>query len=297
MYKQYQPIILTFLAMIFFAGNSILCRLALKHTSIDPTSFTSIRLMSGTIMLNILIYFRRKLVPIITVHSTSNTSWTTGWLSAFALFIYALGFSYAYVNMPAGTGALILFSAVQATMLIASWWSGTTHSKQQIIGIVIALIGLILFMLPGLTKPPIVESILMSCAGIAWGIYSLMGRKNHNALDATAATFSRALVLCLIVSMSLWSHLHVDIMGIWYAVCSGAIASAIGYAMWNAALPNLSSLTAASVQLSVPIITMVTGALLLNESLTLPLIVTSALVLSGIALVLVGKNEPNRTEK
>lgn len=271
---------LTSLAMIAFAGNSLLCRVALAHTSIDPASFTTIRLVSGAVMLWLLVRMGRSTLP-----GGGN------WLSALALFVYAAGFSFAYGSLPAATGALLLFGAVQSTMIGYGIWAGERLLKTQLVGLVLAVCGLVGLLLPGLSAPPLTGAVLMLSAGVAWGIYSLRGKGAGDATKVTAGNFLRAAPLA--IALSLWMHgsASLDSMGFWYAVASGVLTSGIGYAIWYTALPALRASTAATVQLSVPVITATGGVILLGESLSLRLVLASVAILGGIALVILAKKE------
>lgn len=269
---------LTLLAMTAFASNSLLCRLALKHTSIDPASFTSIRIISGAITLWLIIRIRHG------VHGASGN-----WPSALALFGYAAGFSYAYVSLPAGMGALLLFGAVQATMIGYGFWSGERLGVRQTAGLVCALSGLAGLLFPGLSAPPLPASLLMLGAGVAWGIYSLRGNAAGDPTSVTAGNFLRAAPLAALLSVVTLPGYSIDRSGFWYAVFSGAFASGIGYAVWYAALRGLKATTAATVQLSVPVIAAVGGVIFLGEVVTLRLLISSGAILGGIALVIVSR--------
>jgi drug/metabolite transporter (DMT)-like permease len=267
---------LTALAMLAFAGNSLLCRAALRDSPLDPGSFTAIRLFSGALVLLLLVRLRRQ-GPL-----------RGDWRSALALFVYAAGFSFAYVELDAGSGALILFGAVQISMLGYGWLRGERLRPLQVGGLLCALGGLLFLLLPGASAPPPQATGLMLLAGVAWACYSLLGRGNADPLAATAGNFLRSLPLLLAVPA--FGELRWDTQGALYAVLSGALASGIGYAIWYAALPHLRTMQAASVQLSVPIIAAVLGALLLGEALSLRLLIAAAAVLGGIALVLLVKS-------
>ena len=277
-------IILTSLAMFAFAGNSLLCRAALKHTSIDAASFTTIRLISGALMLWLVVRVRSG------THSGSGN-----WLSAFALFVYAAGFSFAYVSLPAATGALLLFGAVQATMIVHGIWAGERMQKLQLLGLVLALAGLVGLLLPGLSAPPVIGSLLMLGAGVAWGVYSLRGRGAGDPTRVTAGNFLRAVPIAAALSVIMFDRISLDSAGFWYAVASGALASGIGYAIWYTALPALKAAKAATVQLSVPVIAALGGIVLLGEPLTLRLVLSSAAILGGIALVILEKRQASGT--
>lgn len=269
---------LTSLAMIAFAGNSLLCRLALKQTSIDPASFTTIRLLSGAIMLSLVVQMRR-----------DPPGGAGNWLSAFALFAYAAGFSFAYVTLPAATGALLLFGAVQATMIGHGLWMGERLQRLQLVGLMLAFAGLVGLLLPGLTAPPLYGSVLMLCAGVAWGIYSLRGKVAGDPTRVTAGNFLRAVPIAAALSVVTLHSTSLDNAGFWYAVASGALASGVGYAIWYAALPAMKATQAATVQLSVPVIAALGGIVFLEEPIGLRLVLASAAILGGIALVILEK--------
>lgn len=278
---------LTLLAMLAFAGNSILCRLALRLTSIDAGSFTTIRLMSGALFLCAFIWLgRRKQVrqngaP----HAPATVLLQGSWTAGFVLFLYAATFSFAYVSLPAGVGALLLFGAVQATMIMTGWWYGERLHWRQCAGLGSALAGLVIMMLPGLSAPSLVGSVLMIVAGVAWGVYSLLGRRVTDPMAATAGNFLRAAPMSLMLSVVMMAHLRFDVAGAVYAVLSGVITSGIGYVVWYAALRGLSATRAASVQLSVPVLAALGGILFLDETITLRLMIACVAILGGIALV------------
>ena len=272
-------IALTLLAMVAFAGNSLLCRLALKHTAIDPASFTAVRLISGAVILWLIVQLKRD-------GSTGDGNWP----SALALFTYAAGFSFAYVTLSAGTGALLLFGAVQVTMIGHGIWVGERLRGLQILGLLLAFGGLVGLLLPGLSAPPFAGSLLMLAAGIAWGVYSLRGNGAGDATRVTAGNFLRAVPITIGLSLLMLNEVSVDATGLGYAVASGALASGLGYAIWYTALPALKNTSAASVQLSVPVIAALGGIIFLDEPLTLRLMLTSVAILGGIALVVVKKS-------
>ncbi|MES2561839.1 MAG: DMT family transporter [Pseudomonadota bacterium] len=274
-----RAVVLTSLAMIAFAGNSLLCRIALEHTSIDAASFTTIRLVSGAVMLWLIVRMR-----------CGSYISAGSWLSACALFVYAAAFSFAYTSLPTGIGALLLFGAVQATMISYGVWSGERLLRLQIIGLALALGGLVGLLSPGLSAPPLLGSALMVIAGIAWGIYSLRGAGVGNAITVTAGNFLRTAPITAMLSLLTLNSLSLDAAGITYAIASGAVTSGIGYAIWYTALPALKATHAATVQLSVPIIAAVGGVAFLSEAVTLRLVLASAAVLGGIALVIIKRN-------
>ncbi len=279
-------IVLTSLAMMAFAGNSLLCRAALIHTSIDAASFTTIRLISGAMVLWLFVKMR---------HGT--TAGAGNWLSAGALFVYAAGFSFAYISLPAATGALLLFAAVQATMIGYGFWAGERLLKSQLLGLFLAFGGLIGLLLPGLSAPPLYGSVLMLGAGVAWGIYSLRGKGVGDPIQITTGNFLRAVPITLVMSLFMLQGSSLDTAGFWYAVASGTLASGIGYAIWYTALPVLKATNAATIQLSVPIIAAFGGVVMLGEPITLRLALASVAILGGIALVILEKPHANGAQK
>ncbi len=266
---------LTALAMLAFAANSILCRVALERTPIDPASFTVIRLISGAATLWIVVRLR-----------SGGTQFAGDWPSALALFVYAAGFSLAYVSLPAATGALLLFGTVQMTMMGFGLWSGERLSARQHAGYFLALGGLVGLLLPGLAAPPLGAAILMLGAGVAWGIYSLRGKGPGDATAVTAGNFMRTLPFALILLLAMREQWSWDAAGAGYAVASGALTSGIGYVIWYFVLQSLKSTTAATVQLSGPLIVALGGSLFLAEPLTLRWALASVAILGGIALVI-----------
>ena len=268
-------IFLTTLTMIAFAANSVLCRMALKETALDAASFTSLRLLSGAAMLWLLMRWQRQ-APL--QHGT--------WRSALALFIYAVALSFAYRSINTGAGALMLFGAVQATMLIAGFIAGDRMSRLQSAGCVAALAGLVILVSPGVEAPSVLDSLLMLASGVAWGIYSLWGRGLANPAAATAGNFLRAAPPALALAVIALPWLQWDARGALYAVLSGAVTSALGYVLWYRVLQHLRAMTASTVQLSAPIIAALGGVLLLGEAFTADLLLASVLILGGIWLVL-----------
>ena len=287
-------VVLVSTAMLAFAGNSLLCRMVLKHAAIDAASFTAIRLLSGACMLWLVVRLTRDKAA----SHPEGRPLPGSWLSACALFVYAAAFSFAYVSMSAATGALLLFGSVQATMIGYGVWRGERLRKLQWAGISLALAGLVTLMLPGLASPAPLASLSMISAGAAWGVYSLRGKSAANpaqntSTEVTAGNFLRtvpmALALTLVMRLLMADGLRPDPAGMAYAVVSGALASGLGYAIWYQALPALKATHAATVQLSVPVIAALGGVLLLGESLTGPLVLASFTILGGIALVIVQK--------
>ncbi len=276
--SQMNTVVFTLLAMLAFAGNSLLCRLALKHTAIDPASFTAIRIVAGALTLWVVVRLRAP-----TGKSAGN------WPSALALFVYAAAFSYSYVSLPAASGALLLFGAVQATMIGYGLWTGVRPGALQTFGLLAAAGGLVALLLPGLSAPPLAGAVLMIAAGIAWGVYSLRGKDAGDATRVTAGNFMRASLLAACLGVGMLSRASLDAEGALYAIASGAVTSGLGYAVWYTALRGLTATTSASVQLSVPVITAAGGVALLGEPLTLRLVACSIVILGGIAVVIAGK--------
>lgn len=271
---------LTLLTMVAFAANSVLCRIALRETGIDAASFTTIRLVSGALVLWLIAHTLR-----------CGRAGGGNWPSAFALFAYAAAFSFAYLSLTAATGALLLFGAVQATMILYGYMHGERFGHQQLAGLALALGGLVGLLLPGLTAPPLLGSTLMLAAGIAWGVYSLRGRGAGDPTRVTAGNFLRALAFTAVLSIATLPGMQWDLAGAGYAVASGAIASGMGYALWYSVLPSLKATTAATVQLSVPALVAFGGILFLGEPLTLRLALASAAILGGIALVILYRTQ------
>lgn len=270
--------LITTLAMIAFAANSLLCRVALSATDIDAASFTSIRIASGAITLFILVLLTR-----------GTRSVGGNWPSALALFGYAAGFSFAYIDLSAATGALLLFGAVQCTMIGYGLFQGERMGPLQTVGVLVAVAGLVGLLLPGLSAPPLFSAVLMLGAGLAWGIYSLRGRGAGDATVATAGNFVRAVPFALLASLLSFQHAAFDAFGVGLAVASGALASGLGYAIWYAVLPALKATSAATVQLTVPALAAVGGVLFLSEPISLRLGVASAAILGGVALYILSK--------
>ncbi|PPV36942.1 EamA family transporter [Ectopseudomonas oleovorans] len=268
-------LLLTCLAMLAFAGNSLLCRLALRETEIDAASFTAIRLLSGALTLWLLLKLRQTGQPI-----------AGNWPGALALFTYAAAFSFAYLQLDTGVGALLLFGAVQLSMLLWGLLRGERLGLGASLGTALAMAGLLALLLPGASAPPLLAALLMLLAGVAWGAYSLLGRGQGDPLAVTTGNFLRAAPLAVLLALVLLSQLNWDGPGLFYAVLSGALTSGVGYAIWYSALPGLRASQAATVQLSVPILAALGGSLLLSEALSLRLTLSAVAVLGGIALVL-----------
>jgi len=271
---------LTLSAMLAFAGNSLLCRLALKQTAIDPTTFVVIRVVSGALMLWLVLALRQQ-----------SERLEGSWAGALALLAYALAFSFAYTHIPAGTGALLLFGAIQISMILYGLAIGERLAPLQCVGMALAIAGLVALMLPGTDAPPVFYGFLMILSGVAWSIYSLLGRGARNPVAATAGNFIRAapVALALLLAQFVMSHVRLDAAGAAYAVASGAVTSGLGYILWYAALKRLNVTRSATVQLSVPVLAALGGTLFLDEPLTVLLVAASALVLAGVSLVILNK--------
>jgi drug/metabolite transporter (DMT)-like permease len=289
--SQPRVVSLTLLAMIAFAGNSLLCRLALKQTAIDPASFTSIRILSGALALWMIVRLSRR--PSVRL-SADPKAGGGNWASALALFAYAVAFSFAYTALSAATGALLLFGAVQATMIGYGMWTGERPSRKQMAGLLLAFGGLVWLLLPGFSAPPLQGAVLMLLSGIAWGAYSLRGRGEGDPTRVTAGNFSRAALFAAGLSAALFPWASLDSAGFAYAILSGALASGLGYSIWYTALRGLTATSAAAVQLSVPVIAAAGGVAFLGEAVSFRLLIASVGILGGIALVFFGKADASR---
>jgi drug/metabolite transporter (DMT)-like permease len=255
--------------------------LALQHASIDAASFSSIRLLSGALSLAAIVRLRTGLPPSMV---------PADWVSAAMLFAYMACFSFAYLSLAAGTGALILFGAVQLTMCVAGWRAGERFGTLAACGFVAASAGLVALVLPGVTAPAPPAAALMAAAGVAWGIYSLRGRGIGDPLATTSTNFLYAAAIAVFLSLLLMSTAHANTTGLALAVASGALTSGVGYVVWYAAVRGLTALRAATVQLSVPPLAAFGGVLWLGESVSPRLVGTSAAILGGIALVVIGRS-------
>ena len=262
------------LALLAFAGNSLLARVALREGGMDPASFTGLRLAAGALTLWLLAWPRRRLAN------------AASWRSALALFAYAALFSLAYVRLEAGAGALLLFGAVQATMIGHGLATGERLGRWQWLGLALALAGLVGLLLPGLSAPPLAPALLMIGAGVAWGAYSLRGRGAGDALLTTAGNFMRSLPLALVFGLAMLPQLRVDTPGLLAALASGALASGVGYAIWYTALPMLRAASAATLQLCVPLMVALAGVAWLGEPATLRLALAAAGIVGGTFLVI-----------
>lgn len=276
----------TTFALVAFALNSIICRMALGRNEIDAASFTAIRLVSGAVTL----------AAVVLLFSRTRSIGTPGhWLSAFFLFAYAICFSFAYLDLTTGTGALILFGSVQLTMIATALVKGERPRPLEWLGLLIALGGLLYLVFPGLASPPLVSSALMAAAGAAWGFYTLRGRGSTDPLAETTGNFVRSVPMVLLAGLPFLSQIHLSTRGILLAVLSGAVASGIGYTVWYAALKHHTSTRAAVLQLAVPIIAASGGILLLSETATVRLLIAATLILGGIFLTISGRRAITRT--
>ena len=268
--------ILTVLAMLAFAANSVLCRMALGGDTIDAASFTSIRLLSGAVMLVIILLYRNHDFRLVKINA----------ISALMLFTYAICFSYSYLQLTTGTGALILFGTVQLTMLLFGLIKGERPGKITWLGIVSAFGGLVYLLMPSVSAPPLWGAILMIAAGIAWGIYTLRGKTSKTPLATTGWNFIATTPLVLVTIVLFHANIHATLAGITLAILSGALASSIGYVIWYSVLPSLTATNAATVQLSVPVIAAFGGVILLSEPVSFRLVIASIVVLGGIYLTI-----------
>ena len=276
-----KPLVFTTLALIAFAANSVLCRLALGGEAIDAAGFTCIRLLSGAIVL----------LCILKWGGNKNRSSTKGsWSAAFMLFLYAVTFSFAYLTLNTGTGALILFGSVQITMILRSHLSGTRLLLMEWVGVVVAFSGIVYLVLPGVTAPSLTGFSLMTLAGIARGLYSLKGRGSTNPLSDTSDNFLRSIPFVIVLGLFFFHDAHITRQGIILAAISGSITSGIGYTLWYVALRGLSATQAAVVQLSVPVIAGFGGVVFVSEQISLRLTLSALLTLGGILMVILGRN-------
>ncbi len=296
----------TIFALIAFAFNSILCRLALRGDEADAAGFTAVRLASGAVALVVISYLasagrdasvNKRAEVDGDQDSTLLSSRVSAlirlgsWPSAFFLFAYAVCFSFAYLGLTAGTGALILFGAVQMTMIAAAIFKGERPTFVEWCGLVVAVGGLVYLVFPGLASPPPVSSALMATAGASWGVYTLRGRTGGDPLANTTGNFVRALPFVVLLALIYLPNLHLSTRGVVLAVLSGAVASGVGYTVWYAALKHLTSTRAAILQLSVPIIAAVFGVVLLAEAAGVRLVIAAVLILGGIGLTIFGRKK------
>lgn len=278
--------IYTGLALTAFAANSIICRLALGGSAIDPISFSAIRLASGGAALRLMLRFR----------ADGRAQSSGSWVSACSLFLYAVTFSFAYLDLSAGTGALILFGSVQASMILAAFWAGNRPDIREWAGMLLAVCGLGYLASPGMAAPSPSGAILMAIAGCAWGVYSLRGRGIADPLSDTAGNFVRTLPLTAGLGLFALQDSEISADGVLLAVVSGALTSGVGYVMWYAALRGLSATRAAVVQLCVPVLAAGGGVAFLSEAISARLVLAAALILGGVGLGLRGKEKRRQKE-
>ncbi len=260
------------LTLVFFASNSVLCRLALATHSIDASTFTVIRLFSGAVVLNLLNY----------VLSGKKTAFTGKGVSGIFLLLYALLFSLAYVRLTAATGALILFGCVQITMIGWTIAKGSGPTKNEWLGILLAVAGLVYLLAPGLKRPDPLGALLMAVSGVGWGAYSILGKGSKNPVSNTAGNFFLSALFSLPLLGFIYLGHHFSPAGFAFAALSGAVSSGIGYSIWYTILPTIKSTQAAIVQLLVPAIAALLGALLLHEAIPARLILAGGVIASGV---------------
>jgi drug/metabolite transporter (DMT)-like permease len=279
---------LTVLALVAFAANSVLCRLALGEWAIDPASYTAVRLITGAAALWLIATFRR---------AAPAAKSSGSWISAAMLFLYAATFSFAYISLSAGTGALILFASVQITMIAVGLYTGERPAILEWLGLFVAIAGLIYLVSPGITAPSIVGSLLMATAGIAWGIYSLRGRGSSDPVGVTTDNFLRTVPLAVGLTLVWLSKLTITPAGFLWAALSGSITSGVGYVLWYAALPRLTATRAATVQLAVPVLAALAGVVVLAEAISVRLVISAVVILGGVGMAISrNKSIPQRQE-
>ena len=295
-----RTLLLTVSALVCFAANSLLCRAALQSGSIDAGSFTVIRIMSGALLLALLAS-----LPPFVGDRTARTGWqlhglevwrSGSWVSALALIAYAGFFSYSYLRLDAGIGALVLFGMVQATMIGWSLARRRRPGALESVGLVVAVAGLVLLTVPGKHAPNLPAVVLMAIAGMAWGIYSFRGRSAAQPLRATAGNFLLAVPMAAALGLIALPGAYLSARGVWLAATSGAVTSGIGYSLWYAALPSLGSFRAAIVQLAVPVLASIGAVLILGETLDARVATSGVITLAGVATAIMGgRSAPSNT--
>ncbi|WP_343338401.1 DMT family transporter [Vibrio parahaemolyticus] len=276
--------LLTAITMLAFAANSLLCRLALAEGLIDAGSFTLVRLISGAITL----------IALLVVRGQWKTDLPTSrfrFFAGVALFGYAALFSFAYLQLATGTGALLLFGAVQLTLLAIYWWQGERFQFLEIIGIGLSIVGFVWLMLPSATRPDISSALLMLISGVCWAAFTALGKQAPSPSSGITWGFIAASIIGILLSPLMLSSIHLSLSGILLAITSGAIASGLGYTLWYQVMRKLSLLQAAVSQLSVPAIALLLGTVVLHESLSLHTLLTSGIILGGIALVFLSRSK------
>ncbi|EIE1273206.1 DMT family transporter [Vibrio parahaemolyticus] len=276
--------LLTAITMLAFAANSLLCRLALAEGLIDAGSFTLVRLISGAITLIALLVVRRQ-------WKTDRPTSRFRFFAGVALFGYAALFSFAYLQLATGTGALLLFGAVQLTLLAIYWWQGERFQFLEIIGIGLSIVGFVWLMLPSATRPDICSALLMLISGVCWAAFTALGKQAPSPSSGITWGFIAASIIGILLSPLMLSSIHLSLSGILLAITSGAIASGLGYTLWYQVMRKLSLLQAAVSQLSVPAIALLLGTVVLHESLSLHTLLTSGIILGGIALVFLSRSK------
>ena len=273
---------LTGFAVIAFAANSLLCRLALGQQLIDAASFTTIRVVSGAVVLALI------MLPHWRTHGRAPADWRLVTM----LSTYMVFFSFAYLSLSVGTGALVLFGSVQLTMFVAGIRGGEYFAPLSWAGLTLAILGLVYLVWPGVSAPDPFGAMLMTVAGLGWAFYSLLGRGVTDPVESTANNFIFSVPLVIVISVLFAGDFHGTWPGVLWAVVSGALASGLGYVMWYAALKGLTATRAATVQLSVPVIPALGGVVLLSEPITLRLVLASVATLGGVAMVLAQRARP-----
>ncbi|MEL0607127.1 DMT family transporter [Vibrio echinoideorum] len=299
-----QTVMITFITLVAFAANSVLCRWALMDQTIDPLSFSIVRILSGagTLLILLTLSFQSKSRPKPDFDASAKVTSTYTKLqsqfqltSILSLLVYMFGFSFAYLELGAGLGALVLFVAVQFTMIAAHLFSGNKMSSLEWCGCLLSVAGLVYLLMPteSTRSPDLVSIILMSLAGVGWGVYTLAGKKSSNALQSTTANFgfSSLVILVglsfLVVIPNAMPQVSISEQGLIYAVISGSVASGVGYSLWYYVVKKLNTVVASIAQLSVPVIATLGGVLLLSEPVTIQFVISSTVILLGISLVLI----------
>jgi len=302
-YSAYRTFLLTSFALIAFAANSVFCRLALGEQQVDAGSFTVIRLLSGSIFLAIFLSVKHfcftstiskaiqlkdneQVVGTATAIKKSNGSW----LNAIWLFVYAMTFSYAYIQLDTATGALVLFATVQVTMLLTRVLKGHLLSRAELLGLILAIAGFIYLLAPQVSSPSLIAFALMCISGISWAFYTLAGKKSVDPTADTIFNFFRTLPFIFIFMLINIDSAFLTMQGVLYAILSGVLASAVGYLLWYKALKELRHNVAAVVQLLVPVLAAIAGFVLLGESVSIVFVISSLIILSGILLVIKNPN-------
>ena len=277
-----KTVLLTSVALLAFAGNSVLCRLALGDELIDAAGFTSLRLLSGSLMLVVLVLIKTKGAPNFSLFKNSFRQFFV----ASMLFLYALCFSLAYLQLDTGSGALILFGFVQITLLFSSWYFEKSPKLQEVLGMILAFSGLIYWLIPAWGTPTLFGFLLMAIAGVAWGLYTFFGRMAKQPLFETSMNFIYCLPLVALLNLLVFQPQFWSLKGVVYAFISGTITSGIGYAVWYAVLPKLTSMNAAVLQLLVPVVAAFGGWLVVSETISSRWIVSAVMVLGGVFWVI-----------